>query len=143
MLRPLQQKISFLEQDRNSERDKRKTEKVVYFLENLETKHHASKAVTGERVRNLLLKLDAMRKFSFAKGAAPQSTRECLMDVLETIARLGNIRVPLDRITSGHGKKTFANDTQEFRARVKAFQQERGIKTYQRAVRLYLREQEG
>lgn len=143
MLRPLQREIQVLKSDRNSERDKRKTQEIEHFLEKLETHYHASKAVTGPRIRALLLTSDAVRRQKFAAGYAPQSTREAWMSILEDIARVGNVKVPVGQITNEHGKKTFADDSQEFTARVEAFQQERGIKTYQRAVRLYLRELEG
>ena len=136
---PLKREVDQLKRERKRERLQRDEERVIHFLENLELKHGASKLLTGERIKTLLLRADDTVPVKFSQGANAKTTRGELMSLMQDIAEIGaeNVNVPRGQVTEpGQTGKD-----RDLNAQILRFQEKRGIGSYSRAATLYLEQQ--
>jgi transcriptional regulator with XRE-family HTH domain len=137
MLSPVQAHFAAIQRERDEERRKRERQEIEHFLEALETTYSATKAITGPRVKKLLLMADHAKKHQFSEGGKPETQRQALMHFLEDAAKAGHTTVPTGQITHEHGKQN-TNPQADREARALAYMQEHNV-SYNVALRRVIR----
>ena len=139
-LAPYKREMLQFKRERDAERQRNRELETDQFLEGLTVKFKASKALTGDTARTLLLTLDDTQVRQFAKDSQPETPRVAFKRFLETLARAGMVSVPTGQITdpAKSDTKEFAKDPRELKKQVEAYQKQHNIPDYFEAQRLMI-----